>query len=269
MVAEALTGPEAAAPPPAQPPASTGRDGGGRRGNGRVWLGAGAAIVVAALLAAAVFATRDSNSSATPPTTGTTTTTTTAPPPAKGLAGVVQKDVWDKCAVASTPQPGAVESAICLPNGKGFFPDRVDLAIYPDAAALTKAFDALRASDPQSAALVEGTGKCNNVAWNGFGIWRHPADGKLGGQRYCYVDAKHNAVIVWTHERRDTPSHLDFIGMARIGGRGNGPDLYSWWNFWHGHLGKCPLPGCDAHLLTSSPATGELYAWWRFWAHEF
>lgn len=128
------------------------------------------------------------------------------------------------------------------------FPDRVDLSIYPDAAAQKKAFKALRASDPISAALVAGKGNCNNVSWNGFGIWRHALDGKLGGERYCYVDANHNTVIVWTHDRLDTPSHLDFIGIARIGGRGNGPSLFNWWNFWHEHLGKCPLPGCVARL---------------------
>jgi serine/threonine-protein kinase len=240
---------EAGAPPPPQPPAS--RDGGGgRRGDRRAWLAAGAAVVVAALLAAAaVYAvTRDSNSGSATPTTTTTSPGLRAV--AKGLAGVVLKDVWDKCAVASTPQPGAVQSAICLPptNGTVFFPDRVDLSIYPDAAARKKAFDALRASDPHSAALVAGKGNCNNVGWNGFGIWKHVATGEIGGERYCYFDAKHNAVIVWTHERRATPSHLDFVGVARIGGRGNEPDLYSWWNFWHGRLGKCPLPGCEAHL---------------------
>ncbi len=162
----------------------------------------------------------------------------------------MQKDVWDKCAVSSTPQPGAVESAICLPPSSSavFFPDRLDLSIYPDAAARKKAFDELRASDPASAALVAGKGDCNSNRWNGFGIWRHALDNKLGGQRYCYVDAKHDTVIVWTHDRRDTPSHLDFIGVARVGGRGNGSSLFNWWRFWHEHLGKCPLPGCVARL---------------------
>ena len=177
------------AEPPAQPPASP--DGGrGRRGPNRTWLVAGAAIAVAALLAAAgVWAvTRDSNSGAGPPTTASTT----APPSVKiGLAGVVAKDVWDNCAVSSTPQPGAVESAICLAptNGTAFFPDRVDLSIYADDAARKQAFDALRASDPHSAALVAGKGNCNNLTWSGFGVWRH-TNGDFGGQRYCYVDAK-------------------------------------------------------------------------------
>ena len=107
----------------------------------------------------------------------------------KGLAGVVQRDVWDKCAVSSTPLPGAVESAICLPptNGTANFPDRVDLSIYPDAAALKKAFNELRASDPHSAALVAGKGNCNNINWNGFGIWRHASTAIWAAERYCYA----------------------------------------------------------------------------------
>jgi hypothetical protein len=132
-------------------------------------------------------------------------------------------------------------------TGRGF-PDRVDLSIYRDAASQKKAFNALRASDPLSAAWSSGKGNCNNVSWNGFGIWRHQSDNKFGGQRYCYVDAG-NTVIVWTHDRRNTPSHLDFIGIARLGGRGNGPELYNWWNFWHNHLGKCfTAPDCAARL---------------------
>ena len=247
---------EAEAPPaqpagaPPQPPASD--DGGGsvgRRRDGRTWLAAGAVVLAALLAAVAVYAvTRDSNSSAGPPTTGTITTPPTVK---KGLAGVVQSwsHEWDNCKVSPTPQPGAVESEICLPptNGASNFPDRVDLSIYPDAAALKKAFDELRASDPNSAALVAGKGNCNNINWNGFGVWRHK-NGDLGGERYCYRDAKHNTVIVWTHERLNTPSHLDFIGMASIGGRGNDSDLVGWWNFWHQRVGKCPLPRCEAHL---------------------
>ena len=248
--AEAPPAQPAGAPP--QPPAAgDGGGGGGRHRPVRAWLAAGAIVVAALLAAAAVYVvTRDSNSATADTTTGTITTVPKPALVAKGLAGIVLHDVWDKCAVSSTPQPGAVESAICLPpaNGAVFFPDRLDLSIYPNAAAQKKAFEELRASDPISAALVAGKGNCNNVIWNGFGIWRHALDNKLGGQRYCYIDAKHDTVIVWTHDRRDTPSHLDFIGVARVGGRGNGPSLFNWWRFWHERLGKCPLPGCAARL---------------------
>ncbi|MDX6527314.1 MAG: hypothetical protein QOI43_2825, partial [Gaiellales bacterium] len=170
---------------------------------------------------------------------------------ATGLAGVVRKAVWDNCNVSTKPQAGAVESAICLPpsNATAFFPDRLDLSIYPSGAALTKAFSALKAADPKSAALVAGKGSCNGVSWDGDGVWYHLDTGQFGGHRFCYFDASQNAVIAWTHERRGTPSHIDLIAVARVGGRGNQPGLFNWWNFWHRLLGKCgPLPHCVAHL---------------------
>jgi hypothetical protein len=251
--------PQTAAPPPAVPPASGGGAGGGQGGNRRTWLGVGAAILAAALVAAvAVFAlTRDSHSTAgstTNGTTGTTATTgtgttTTPAAVAPGLAGVVLKDVWDKCQVSAAPQEGAVQSAVCRrpANATAFFPDRVDLYIYANGAAQKKAFEAFRASDPKSAALVSGQGGCSNVSWNGYGRWRH-TDGKPGGQRFCYTDGANDAIIVWTHDRLGTPSHLDFVGVARLRGRGTESSLFSWWNFWHSRLGKCALPGCEAHL---------------------
>ena len=259
---QATVVPQAAAPQTPPPPAAAGV---GRRGAAagwagirRTWLGVGAAILAAALVAAvAVFAlTRDSHSTAgsttngTTGTTGTATTTTTTPAAAApGLAGVVLKDVWDKCQVSATPQEGAVQSAVCRrpANATAFFPDRVDLYIYANGAAQKKAFEAFRASDPKSAALVAGQGGCSNVSWNGYGRWRH-TDGKPGGQRFCYTDGANDAIIVWTHDRLGTPSHLDFVGVARLRGRGTESSLFSWWNFWHSRLGKCALPGCEAHL---------------------
>jgi hypothetical protein len=251
--AQATIVPQAAASPPAPPPASDGGVGGGRGGNRRPWLGVGAAILVAALVAAvAVFAlTRDSHQTAgstTNGTTATTGTTTTPPVAARGLAGVAQKDVWDNCTVSATPQDGSVQSAVCRrpANVSSNFPDRVALYLYANGAARKKAFDALKASNPKSAALIPGTGTCNNVSWSGYGVWTHP-DKKRGGERFCYTDAS-GAVVAWTHERLGTPSHLDFIGVARLNGRGTESALYGWWNFWHQKLGKCPLPGCVAHL---------------------
>ncbi|MDX6621935.1 MAG: hypothetical protein QOK36_4321 [Gaiellales bacterium] len=184
--------------------------------------------------------------------TSTTTTPQVAPANATGLAQVVQKDVWTQCTQSTTPRQGSVQSAVCLPpaNATSFFPDRLDVAIYANAGAQKAAFDALRSSDPKSAALVQGTGKCNNVAWNGYGPWFH-ANGDLGGHRFCYFDAEHHAVIVWTHERLGTPSHLDFIGIARSNQRGDNR-LFPWWNFWHNHLGKCSAPNCVAHVPTGT-----------------
>jgi serine/threonine protein kinase len=250
------------APPaaPTGPPPRGGASGPPRASRDRPvrWLPLALVAVVAAALSGVAVYLLTNNDSSTPNavttrTTGTGTTTPTTPTTpvavAKGLAGVVLKPVWDQCNVSTTPQPGAVESAICLPpaDPTTFFPDRLDLSIYPDGAALTKAFSALKASEPASAALVAGKGTCNGLVWNGDGIWRH-SDTKFGGHRFCYFDASKNAVIVWTHERRGTPSHIDMIGIARVGGRGDLSGLYNWWGFWHSRLGKCPLPECVAHL---------------------
>jgi serine/threonine protein kinase len=216
------------------------------------------ALVAAAASGVAVYLATDNGSTPKGSTTtvttqtGTTTSTgkTTPIGAAAGLAGVVQNAVWDNCNVSTKPQPGAVESAVCLPpsNPTAFFPDRLDLSIYPSGSALKTAFSALKAADPKSAALVAGKGKCTGVRWNGDGTWRHADTGGLGGQRYCYFDANHDAVIAWTHERLDSTSHIDMLAVARVGGRGNQPGLFNWWNFWHEHLGKCPLPHCVAHL---------------------
>jgi predicted Ser/Thr protein kinase len=247
-------------PPPAPPPANGAGPPRAPRERRVPWLPmALVALAAAAASGVAVYFATDNGSSpkaaATTVTTqtGTTTSTgkTTPVTAATGLAGVVRKAVWDNCNVSTKPQAGAVESAICLPpnNATAFFPDRLDLSIYASGAALTKAFSALKAADPKSAALVAGKGSCNGVSWDGDGIWYHLDTGQFGGHRFCYFDASQNAVIAWTHERRGTPSHIDLIAVASVGGRGNQPGLFNWWNFWHRLLGKCgPLPHCVAHL---------------------
>jgi hypothetical protein len=245
--------------PPAAPPANGAGPPRAPRERRVPWLPmALVALAAAAASGVAVYFATDNGSSPKAATTtittqtGTTTSTGTTTPKAglTGLADVVLPPVWKNCNVSTQPQPGAVESAVCLPpsNPTTFFPDRLDLSIYPNGAALKKAFNALKAADPKSAALVAGKGTCSGVSWNGDGPWNHADTGQLGGHRFCYFDAKQNAVIVWTHERLGTPSHLDLLAVARIGERGDQPGLFNWWNFWHGRLGKCPLPGCEAHL---------------------
>jgi hypothetical protein len=176
---------------------------------------------------------------------------TTTPPALGGLADVVLPPVWKYCNVTPQPQPGAVESAICLPpaNPTEFFPDRLELSIYSTGAARAKAFNELRAADPNSAALVPGKGTCSRNVWNGDRTWVHATTREFGGHVFCYFDASQNAVIAWTHERLKATTHLDMIAVARIGGRGNQPNLFNWWNYWHSYLGKCgPLPHCVALL---------------------
>ena len=162
---------------------------GGGAGSRRTWLARGRRDRCrrAAGRGSRSTPSRATRTRARAPTTGTTAARPAdhdaTRPVAKGLAGVVQKDVWDKCAVSSTPQPGAVESAICLPaaNGTVFFLTASTSPSTPTQRRRRRRSTALRASDPHSAALVAGKGNCNSLSWNGFGIWRHALDKSWAG----------------------------------------------------------------------------------------
>lgn len=60
--------------------------------------------------------------------------------------------------------------------------------------------------------------------------------GQAGGRYFCYFDGN-DAVIVWTHERLNQPSHLDVMVTAREGGSDH-PGLTRWWRPWHHEIGK-------------------------------
>jgi hypothetical protein len=52
----------------------------------------------------------------------------------------------------------------------------------------------------------------------------------------CYFDAN-DAVVVWTHERLDQPTHRDILVMAREQGSDH-VGLTRWWTPWHHQIGK-------------------------------
>jgi len=62
--------------------------------------------------------------------------------------------------------------------------------------------------------------------------WRQQADGRV----FWYFDG-YDAVIVWKHERRDQPIHLDILVTAREGGSDHA-GLTRWWRRWHHVIGK-------------------------------
>ncbi len=224
---------EAAAPPPSAPsPARSGL---------RLprWAGTAALVAVAAVASATVaylVARDDGTSTALSTTTpGTGTTTTVAEAPAS-LAALVPRQLWKDCAVENQPAPGAVESAVCLqPNviGAQNPPDRWQISIYPDAAALHSAYANARAL----AAVTKSGGRCDGTFWGGSGPWVHEGNPpKPGGDRFCYFDGN-DAVIVWTHEKLGQPNHRDMLAIAREGGTDHAA-LYNWWRFWHHRMGK-------------------------------
>ena len=78
-------------------------------------------------------------------------------------------------------------------------------------------------------------GECTGLSWGGEGPWVH-GPGQPGGRNLCYFDGD-EAVIVWTHERRDQPSHRDILAIAREGGSDHAR-LAAWWDVQHHLIGK-------------------------------
>jgi hypothetical protein len=243
-----------AAPPTAAPPPVASTPGGGRRRS--AWLLTALLVVIAAAGAGigVYFATKkDSNKGAITNTIPTNTAPVGVIP--KGLQGVVNPALWKDCAVENSPNPGAVQSALCTKHADSpdNFPDSVELSLYPNTNAVLAAYAAekAKAKSQANANLVEGKGRCDRAGWNGDGEWIH-GTGAKAGHRFCYFDQNQNAVIVWTHERTipgEQPqlNHLDTLGIAKIGGK-NSSTLTGWWRFWHSDIGKCTESNCVAQL---------------------
>ena len=111
-------------------------------------------------------------------------------------------------------------------------PDRWEISRYPNGVALAAAY---RSELGKRADIERDSGKCNAFAWGGENEWQHGPN-KPGGRVFCYFDTN-DAVIVWTHERRDQPTHRDILVIAREGGSDHA-GLTRWWRPWHHQLGK-------------------------------
>jgi serine/threonine-protein kinase len=215
-------------------PEEAGEPSGGKRST---WvLAAGLAVLAAAVSGGLVYllsGDNGSSSGASPP-----------PPPPPGspapeaepanLQTVVPPPLYRDCATASTPQPGAISTLVCLPSDTsvGNRPDRWELSSYPDGAAAKQAYDAYVTEN----AVERDSGTCSGTNWGGEGEWTH-GSGDRGGSRVCFFDDANNAVIVWTHERLDQPTHADVVGVAEMSGA-NHASLFSWWRFWVHRIGK-------------------------------
>jgi hypothetical protein len=112
-------------------------------------------------------------------------------------------------------------------------PDRWQISIFPDAAALHTAYANARAL----AGVTKSGGRCDGTFWGGSGPWVHEGTPpKPGGDRFCYFDGD-DAVIVWTHEKLGQPNHRDMLAIAREGDTDHAA-LFNWWRFWHHRIGK-------------------------------
>lgn len=169
----------------------------------------------------------------------------------EGAAAVIPASLFKgSCTIQNAPlQPGAVQTAVCTPppagcSGGKSCPDW-EISIFPSAAALRSTYAGLRKANH----IGSDFGKCNGTTWGGEGVWAH-GPGKPGGRRFCYFDGN-AAVMVWAHEKLGQASHLDMLGIARLGGSDH-PRLYNWWSFWHHLIGKCQQADCVAELPSGS-----------------
>jgi len=201
----------------------------GKEGRGLSWrLAALVSLVAAATAVAVVYLTAGggadpSGASSQLPGQGKQLTAT-------GLASVVPAEIWKDCRVQGVPSLRATETAACVP-AEGV-PDRWEISRYWNREELTAAY---RSELGKRTDIRRDTGKCNALSWGGESVWLH-GPGKPGGRVFCYFDGN-DAVIVWTHERLDQPSHLDVLVTARESGSDH-PGLTRWWRPWHHEIGK-------------------------------
>ena len=111
-------------------------------------------------------------------------------------------------------------------------PDRWEISRYPNGRALAVAY---RSALGNRADIQQSSGRCNARVWGGENVWNH-GPGRPAGRFFCYFDGN-DAVIVWTHERRDQPTHLDILVTAREGGSDHA-GLTRWWGPLHHVIGK-------------------------------
>jgi class 3 adenylate cyclase len=193
-------------------------------------------LIAAATAASVVYLTGgskgDTSSGATGNSAGTGTGTVEVAS-ASDVKALIPASLRKTCVKQQVPDTGAVATAVCLPlpGATGFYPDRWQVSIYPNGAAVRAAYEAERRRQK----LTRNSGKCSSLSWGGEGPWAH-GPGKPGGRRLCYFDGN-DAVIVWSHERLGQPNHRDILAMAREGGTDH-VRLIGWWTYAHHLIGK-------------------------------
>jgi class 3 adenylate cyclase len=196
------------------------------------WKLAAIVVAIAAATAAAVvyLTSGDTDTGAAGPSTGGVTQPETVLSASAGLDAIVPPELWKDCRLQTVADPGAVQTAVCLPADG--IPDRWQISSYPNGKALAAAYT----SELQGRRDVKrDSGKCNAFVWGGERPWQH-GPGKPGGREFCYFDGD-DAVIVWTHRRLGQPTHRDMLAIAREGGSDHAR-LTHWWRPWHHLVGK-------------------------------
>jgi adenylate/guanylate cyclase family protein len=204
------------------------------RPKGLGWrVGLGVVLIAAATAGAVVYLTGRNTGERSSAATGTEGVSVSEAPLADVMA-LIPTTLRKTCVVQPVPDIGAVETAVCVPPTTGetrFSPDRWQVSIYPDGAAMNETY----AAERRRQGIAPDQGKCSALSWGGEGPWAHGPD-KPGGRRLCYFDGD-DAVIVWTHGRFEQPSHRDILGIAREGGSDHAR-LSAWWEVQHHLIGK-------------------------------
>jgi hypothetical protein len=176
----------------------------GKPGRALSWrFGAVVALIAAGTAAAVVFLTTNDHgeggkAAPRPATTAQSAPLTPATPVANPhLAQLVPAELFGDCRLQTVPDPSAVETAVCLPQDG--VPDRWQISVYRSGSDLDEAYATELARHPE---IKRDTGKCNAFVWGGERPWLH-GPGKPGGRVFCYFDGD-DAVVVWTHARRDS-----------------------------------------------------------------
>jgi class 3 adenylate cyclase len=208
----------------------------GRPGRGLSWKLAAAVVGLAAITAAGiVYLTSGSSGdvgTAAPGGQDTFPVSTTPDrlAPNAGLDAIVPAPLWKDCRLQTVAEPGALQTAVCLPSSG--MPDRWEISSYPNGAALEKAYESVLRARPD---IRRDSGRCNAFSWGGERQWLHGPD-KPGGHIFCYFDGN-DAVAYWTHEKLGQATHRDILMMAREGGSDHA-GLARWWRPWHHLIGK-------------------------------
>jgi class 3 adenylate cyclase len=192
----------------------------------------GVALIAAATAAAVVYLTGGNQGEPGSAATGTQTESVAVAPVAD-VAALMPASLRKTCVKQPVPDIGAVETAVCVPapGDRRFSPDRWQVSIYPNGAAVKNAYEA----ELRRQRIARDQGKCSSFSWGGEGPWAH-GPGKPGGRRLCYFDGD-DAIIVWTHERLGQPTHRDILASAREGGSDHAR-LIGWWAVSHHLIGK-------------------------------
>jgi class 3 adenylate cyclase len=190
-------------------------------------VGAIIALIAAASAAAVVYLTAGEGAE---PTVAASPPPAAEPVKAAGLDSVVPAAIWQDCKLQTVANERADETAVCVPS-QGT-PDRWEISRYPNGVALAAAY---RSELGKRSDIERDRGKCNAFVWGGENEWQHGPN-KPGGRVFCYFDGN-DAVIVWSHERLDQPTHRDILVIAREGGSDHA-GLTRWWRPWHHQIGK-------------------------------